>query len=135
MQDDPNDYFAKKMRYYRAIMDKDSFQRIKTFADLYIIFICPFDVFQEGCHLYEIQNRCIEDPSLLMGDGCYQIFLCADSKKDDVNIEVRAFLDYVANGEIKTTFVQDLDDCVQKLKTNERFQSDLKKYLLEESTL
>ena len=37
MQDNPDDYLGKKMRYYRAIMDKDSYQRMNTFADLYIV--------------------------------------------------------------------------------------------------
>lgn len=135
MQDNPDDIFEKKMRYYRAIMDKDSYQRMNTFADLYIVFVCPFDVFKEGHHLYAIKNRCREDSSIIYDDGCYQIFLCSDSTEDDVNSEVRAFLDYVAHGKISTNFVKELDACVQQIKSDEIFQSDFKKYLTTKSNL
>ena len=135
MQGNPDDSFGKKMRYYRAIMDKDSYQRMNTFADLYIVFICPFDVFKEGHHLYVIKNRCLENPSIAYDDSCYQIFLCSDSTEDDVNSEVRAFLDYVSGGAIRTDFVKKLDDCVQKIKADENFQSVLEKYLEKEISL
>ena len=135
MQDNPDDYFGKKMRYYKAIMGKDSYQRMNTFADLYIVFVCPFDVFKEGHHLYSIKNRCLEDPSIVYDDGCYQIFLCSDSTEDDVNSEVRAFLDYVGCGSISTDFVRELDACVQQIKSDEIFQSDFKKYLATKSNL
>lgn len=129
MQDNPDDDFGKKLRYYRALMDKDSYQRINVFADLYIVFVCPFDVFKEGHHLYEIKNRCKEDSSIEYDDGCYPVFLCGDSTEDDVNDEVRAFLDYVVGGAIRTDFVKEFNDCAQKIKADENFQSAFKKYL------
>lgn len=118
MQNNPDDNFGKKLRYYRALMDKDSFQRMNTFAELYILFVCPFDVFKGGHHLYRIENRCMENPSLVYDDGCYQIFLCSSSTKDDVNNELRAFLDYVGEGKIHTDFVKKFDACVQKTKSD-----------------
>lgn len=117
MQDNPNEHFGKKLRYYRAFMDKDSFQRMNTFAELYILFICPFNVFKSGHHLYKVENRCMENPPLVYDDGCYQIFLCSDSTEDDVNNELRAFLD-VGKDKIHTDFVKKLNACVQKTKSD-----------------
>lgn len=34
----------------------------------YIIFICPFDAFGKGRHIYTFENICKEDNSVSMGD-------------------------------------------------------------------
>ena len=62
----------------------------------YIIFICPFDLFGQGRHIYTFENYCKEDKNILLGDDAVKIFLNADGKLDDVSKELRAFLDYVA---------------------------------------
>ena len=41
----------------------------------FVIFVCTFDPFQLGRHIYTFTNRCVEDPDLLLNDGTQKIIL------------------------------------------------------------
>lgn len=56
-------------------MDKGQFY--KKLNRSYIIFICPFDAYGKGRHIYTFKNICKEDKSISMGDGAVKIFLNA----------------------------------------------------------
>jgi len=57
-----------------------------------IIFICLFDLFDQGRHIYTFENLCEEDTSLAMGDETTKIFLNAKGVMNDVSDELKAFL-------------------------------------------
>ena len=63
----------------------------------YIIFICTFDPFSDGRHIYTFENRCLEDLSLVLGDETTEIFLSTRGDKDDVDTEMQEFLTYIEN--------------------------------------
>ena len=68
----------KRSRYYSAMIDLqllDKGMRYRYLNDSYIIFICPFDLYGKGRHMYTFDKRCKEDPELTMGDGATHIFL------------------------------------------------------------
>lgn len=48
----------------------------------YIIFICPFDLYGKGRHIYTFENICKEDNNILLGDETTKIFLNADGVMD-----------------------------------------------------
>ena len=60
------------------------------------LFICPFDAYGKGRHIYTFENICKEDNTISMGDEAVKIFLNTDGTMDDVSDELKAFLDYVA---------------------------------------
>lgn len=62
----------------------------------YIIFICLFDIFGRGRHIYTFENICKEDNSISMGDEATKIFLNTEGTLDDISEELKAFLDYIA---------------------------------------
>ena len=61
----------KKARYFQCNIDSDiilSGKRCTKLKKSYIIFICTFDPFSDGRHIYTFENRCLEDLSLTLGD-------------------------------------------------------------------
>ena len=86
------------MRYYQAMLDTESLDKGKDYWELsttYIIFICTFDYFKQGKHIYTFRERCDQDSELLLNDGTVKIFLNPNSKLNDVSDDLIALLNYI----------------------------------------
>ena len=62
----------KRSRYYQGMMDLKLIDKGQYYDELnqsYVIFICPFDVFGKGRHIYTFENICKEENRISMGDG------------------------------------------------------------------
>ena len=138
MQIADSDNIAKRMRYYQGIIDTDKLKRGQHYSQLgesFIIFICPFDRFNKGRHLYTFRERCDQDPNLKLNDETTKIFLSTKGTVDDVSADIKAFLDYVDSGIVSGKFVKELATAVDTVKTNAKVRHDfmtLQMYLLEE---
>ena len=131
IQTSNNDNLAKRMRYYQALIDMDSLDKGKHYWQLgksYIIFVCTFDYFNRGRHLYSFQESCDQDKNLLMGDETVKIFLNSKGKTNDVNNDLLAFLNYVAGKKSDNPLVEALDNGVQKVKRNKEWRSNYMRY-------
>ena len=98
----------RKTRYFQCNIDSSIIipgEKSTKLKKSYIIFICTFDPFSDGRHLYTFENRCLENLSLTLGDETTEIFLSTKGKKDDVDDEMRDFLAYIENS---------TDTCVQQ---------------------
>ena len=98
----------RKTRYFQCNIDSGIIllgEESTKLKKSYIIFICTFDPFPDGRHLYTFENRCLENLSLTPGDETTEIFLSTKGKKDDVDDEMRDFLAYIENS---------TDTCVQQ---------------------
>lgn len=90
----------RKSRSFQCNIDSSLISHGENCAKLkksYIIFICTFDPFSDGRHIYTFENRCLEIPSLVLGDETTEIFLNTKGEKDDVNDEMKEFLAYIEN--------------------------------------
>ncbi len=117
----------KRSRYYQSMIDLqmiDKGQHYKELKPSYIIFICPFDLFGKGRHLYTFENICKEDTSVSLKDEAVRIFLNADSSQDDVSKELKAFLDYVAGKESEDDFVKRLEEAVREARKNREWRHE-----------
>ncbi len=86
-------------------MNKDLMKSYNDLPTTFVIFICAtFDPFNKGRHIYTFQNICTEDTNIKLNDGAYTIFLTPKGTADDVNPELKAFLDFVAG--------KSSDDCL-----------------------
>lgn len=138
MQLSDSDNLAKRMRYYQSLLDLDKLKRGQHYSALgesFIIFICTFDRFKLGRYIYTFQERCKEEPNLLLNDGSTKVFLNTKGTVGDVPHELKAFLDYVDSGVVSGKFVKELDAAVKFVKTNEKVRHDfmtLQMALLEE---
>ncbi len=117
----------KRIRYYQSMIDLQMIDRGQSYRKLnpsYVIFICQFDLFDMGRHIYSFENICKEDKDIFLGDGAVRIFLNADGKLDDVSRELKAFLDYVAGKESEDSFVRKLEEAVKAAKKNREWRHE-----------
>lgn len=117
----------KRSRYYQSMIDLqmiDKGQPYKKLNRSYVIFICPFDLFGRGRHIYTFENICKEDHSILLGDEAVKIFLNADSGMSDVSPELKAFLDYVSGKKPEDIFIQRLEEAVKEAKRNRKWRHE-----------
>ena len=135
MQVTDSAYLAKRMRYYQGLIDMDKLKQGQHYGALgesYIIFICPFDKFKRGKHIYTFKETCAECSDILLGDGATKIFLSTKGTADDVDADVKAFLNYVDSGIIEGAFVEEFEQAVQNVKFNTR---TVKEFMTYEMTL
>ena len=100
MQKSDDKNLPKRSRYYQGMIDLDLIQKGKDYNQLkksFVIFICTFDPFKKGRHLYTFENRCLQDLTLRLNDDTTKIFLNTKGNLDDVNQEMIEFLTYVEN--------------------------------------
>ena len=123
----------KRSRYYSAMIDLqllDKGMRYRCLNDSYIIFICPFDLYGKGRHMYTFDGRCKEDPELTIEDGATRIFLNTKGTMEDVSASLRAFLDYVDGRLSDDSFVQELEEAVDEAKKNREWRHEFMTLML-----
>lgn len=123
----------KRSRYYQGMIDLNILSKGSDYNRLkeaYIIFICTFDEFGDGRHIYSFENVCRENPEIRLNDGTHKIFLCAGGDKDDCSEKMKDFLDYIAGRETHGKLSDRLRDEVIKSRNHEQWR--LSYMLLEE---
>lgn len=117
----------KKSRYFQCSIDSGLLSSGESCTKLkksYIIFICTFDPFSDGRHIYTFENRCLEDPSLVLGDETTEVFLSTRGEKDDVDAELKEFLSYIENStdscaqQASSPLVREIHKRVAEVKRN-----------------
>ena len=100
MQKGKNNNLPKRSRYYQGSMDLDMISKGEDYKNLrksFVIFICTFDPFKMGRHIYTFENICIEDNRIELRDETTKIFLNTKGNIDDVDEEMLQFLRYIEN--------------------------------------
>ncbi len=78
MQTTENRNLPKRTRYYQDMIDLSILEKGENYKDLkrsFVIFVCTFDLFGEGRHIYTFENRCLQNPELGLEDGTTKIIL------------------------------------------------------------
>ena len=117
----------KRTRYYGAMMDLNTSEKSMDYQNLkrsLVIFVCTFDQFKKGRHIYTFENRCIQDPNLKLGDDTTKIILNTKGTMDDVSPELKKVLDYIDGQEPTDAFTKKLDAEVQSVRKNEKWRVD-----------
>ena len=96
----------------------------KKLSPVYTIFICLFDLYGQGRHIYTFKHTCQEDKQILMDDGASTIFLNAEGTMDDISVELKLFLDYVAGKKAEDPYIDKLDEAVKKAKLNRKWRRE-----------
>ena len=138
MQVSQKSNFPKRMRYYQGMIDLNLIERGADYNDLrksYIIFICPFDVFEKGLHKSTFENQCIEMPKLKLDDETRKIFLCAGGTADDVSDDMKDFLDWLIGKQGKSELVKALDNAVQKARNHEEWRLEYMTLLMRDQEM
>jgi predicted transposase/invertase (TIGR01784 family) len=78
----------KRSRYYHSVMDVDELLKgtdYNKLKDNYVIFICTFNLFDEGLHQYNFASFCRQRPELDLGDSRETIILSTEGTEDYVS--------------------------------------------------
>ena len=122
-----SDLHKRTRAYHIAIgynaLSKKSLKKSGSYKDLpdtYVIFICTFDLFNEGRHIYTFKNFCVENKELELDDGAYTVFLNTKGKLDDVSPELKNFLNFVGKNKVADgdSFIKTLDEKIKEAKHN-----------------
>ena len=127
MQTTDTHNLPKRSRYYQAMIDTSAIEQGIDYEDLpqsYIVFICTFNPFESGRHLYTFTNLCIEEPALSLGDKTQKVFLCTEGDKEDVSSEIMDFLDYVAGRKLEGKIAKELDAEVKNAREKEEWRAE-----------
>ena len=117
----------KRSRYYQGMVDLNILEKGNDYQCLrksYIIFVCTFDLFGEGRHIYTFENRCIQNLDLALGDEATKIFLNTKGTADDVSEEMKNLLDYIDGKLPSDTYTNALDEEVRRIRQNEDWRLD-----------
>lgn len=90
----------KRSRYYQGSIDLDLISAGQPYTALrktFVIFICTFDPFKDGRHIYSFENICRENTAITLGDETAKIFLNTKGTMVDVDNDMNEFLTYVEN--------------------------------------
>ena len=127
MQTTENRNLPKRTRYYQGMIDLNILEKGDNYKDLkrsFVIFVCTFDLFGEGRHIYTFENRCIQNPELDLGDDTTKIILNTKGTIDDVTPEMKKLLDFIDGKEPEDDFTRELDKAVQFVRKNEKWRLD-----------
>lgn len=87
MQNGHHKNLPKRTRYYQGMIDLNLLDKGMDYTQLkqsFVIFVCTFDPFHIGRHVYTVENRCVEDTNLLLNDATQKIILNTKGIFDDV---------------------------------------------------
>ena len=127
MQTTENRNLPKRTRYYQGMIDLNILEKGDNYKNLkrsFVIFVCTFDLFDEGRHIYTFENRCIQNPELGLGDDTTKIILNTKGTMDDVTPEMKKLLDFIDGKEPDDDFTRELDEAVQSVRKNEKWRLD-----------
>ena len=127
------DLFPRSRAYHIVIgydaLNKNSLKKSGSYKDLpntYVIFLCTFDLFGKGRHIYTFKNFCAEDKEIELNDGAYTIFLNTKGTMNDVSLELKNFLNFVGTGKVvdDDTFIKTLDEKIKEAKHNIKWRDE-----------
>ena len=110
----------------RDILDKgDPYTKLKKNI---VIFICRFDLFGYGKHIYTFENRCIDIPELAYGDETMKIVLNTKGTADDISTPLKRFLDYIETGEPMDEYTEKIEMVTDGLRNDRRRRDEIMTY-------
>ena len=112
---------AYRTRYYQSLIDVEALAAGANYSDLkksFVIFLCPFQPFNNNRHIYTFRNMCLQDRDMELDDGTTKIFLSSEGTMDDVSPDVKAFLDYMKGLPVHDEFTNEVDNFIKEIKEN-----------------
>ena len=125
----------KRSRYYQSVMDMDMLQKGQTYdklSPLVLVFVCAFDLFDEGRYVYTFKSRCLENLELELANDVTTMFLNANGMTGDVTPQMVNFLKYVKTQVPNDAYTRELEAEVARLKQDKEVR---RKYMVLQAEL
>ena len=90
-----------------------------------VIFICTYDPFGQGRHIYTFENCCLEDPELQLKDESTKLFLNTKGTKNDIPKPLKLFLDYIETGKTTDEYTAELEKAVGEVRNDEKWREPI----------
>ena len=104
------------------MLDTDNLLKGQDYSELpssFIIFICNFDPFDLNLPIYSFKNRCEENPEILLNDKTIKKFYNATAYKQEKDVAISAFLEYIFNQKTVDDFTSKIVSFIQNIKQQE----------------
>ncbi len=127
MQTTNSNDLPKRVRYYHGLIDLNILEKGADYAELtksYVIFVCTFDLFGEGRHIYTFENRCIQDTKLALQDEAMTVILNTKGVMNDISPEMQALLSYIDGNNPTDDYTKELEKAVQEVRNNKKWRVD-----------
>lgn len=127
MQTTDKKNLPKRMRYYQGMIDMNILNKGVDYYELkksYIIFICDYDAYGKGRHIYTFENVCMEEPQMHFGDEAIKLVLNTKGTADDVSEELRDVLHYIGGEKPTGKLATLLDEGVREVKNSEDWRRE-----------
>lgn len=143
MQTENRYNIPKRSRHYQSVIDIKLLPAgeidYNKLNDAIIIFICTFDLFGQKRYIYEFENRCVQDTSLALQDGCRKVYLNTRGKNDEeVQPELAEFLHMIEQPDqsrITSPRVKKIYDRVETVKRDAEVEARYMRELTYEKEL
>lgn len=127
MQTTENGNLAKRTRYYQGMIDLGILEKGENYKNLkrsFIIFVCTFDLFRKGRHIYTFENCCIQDCAIRLGDDAVKIILNTKGIMNDITPEMKRVLDFIDGKEASDDYTRELEKEMKSIRGNEKWRLD-----------
>lgn len=120
----------RRSRYYQGWIDSRLLQPgevdFNSLQDIYVIMICPFDLFGDKKYCHTFRMRSVENPEVILEDGGTRIFLNTHgTNPEEVSPELVELLYYIEHTNekseslIESARIRGLRERVNKIKEDE----------------
>ena len=126
MQMTKKNFSVKRTRYYQSTADMAQLSKGSEYDELkkqYVIFIFPFDPFDDNLFVYTYTNRCHETGKDL-DDGTAKIFINCSAENKDEYPGLKPFGEYVMGRISDDAYISELDDSVRLARMNPMWRKE-----------
>ena len=119
MQAQRRDDLRRRSRYNQSMVDEELLDKgalFSTLNDSYVIFISPFDLFEQKRIRYTFRNYCDEDKSLALNDGAVKVFINASGIRENADPDLIAFLDLMLGKHPDNDFAKQVQKAIDIVK-------------------
>ncbi len=124
---DPTKNLAKRARCYLDEIDMERLRQGDLYSDLhptFIIFFCPFPLFDGKQCVYRFPRVCANNPSLILPDETELIFITSKGSRDGLSAPMNALLDYMDGKVSDDPLVQRIEKRIHTVKQQEEEERD-----------
>ena len=121
MQMEDTKEIPKRARFYQAMCDCEALSRgekHRNLKELYIIFLCPDDIFGKDHAVYRFKNLEIDNPKIEMGDLTFKNFYIFSRYRKIAEKAIREYMEYFATNKANSPETEDIDRLVKWYQTD-----------------
>ena len=118
---------AKRARCYLDEIDMERMQSGSRYSELrptFVIFFCPFPLFDGEQCVYRFPRICANHPSLTLPDESELIFITSKGKRDGLSASMCALLDYMDGKVSADPLIKRIEERIHFVKQQEQEERD-----------